>query len=191
MLEPASPSGAPSAVVVPPESVTVSAATSTTSSPPASATASGPESVAASLTQPGSIVCEQPLVVLQSSTVHGSWSSQLTIIVSQHVDATHCRPLAHITSCPAQRPVPLQLSFDEHKSWSSHTVPTGAKAFGGQFGLAPSQFSAGSHGPVDARQTAPAAINIAGGHAALVPEHVTFRSHPPSDAWQMCVVAMN
>jgi len=51
-----------------------------------------------------------------------------------------------------------------------HAVPLGERASAGQLVLTPSQFSAGSHSPVDARQSAPL-LPAGCWQAALEPSH--------------------
>src|SRR5207247_10384474 len=60
-----------------------------------------------------------------------------------------------------------------------HRVPAGAKASAGQLALAPSQLSAGSQTPAEARQTAPA-FPAGCWHASFVPSQVSAVHGLPS-----------
>src|SRR5438552_18656290 len=75
--------------------------------------------------------------------------------------------------------VPSQRSVVQTLPSSLHAVPDGLLASAGQLGPVPGHISAGSHSPVEARQTTKLGSNMSVGHVVLVPVQVSATSQIP------------
>ena len=78
--------------------------------------------------------------------------------------------------------VPSQRSVVQTLPSSLHAVPDGLLASAGQLGPVPGHISAGSHSPVEARQTTKLGSNMSVGHVLLVPVQVSSTSQAPAAA---------
>src|SRR5205814_10597659 len=78
--------------------------------------------------------------------------------------------------------VPSQRSVVQTFPSSLHAVPDGLLASAGQLGPVPGHISAGSHSPVEARQTTKLGSNMSVGHVLLVPVQVSSTSQAPAAA---------
>src|SRR6266699_1936290 len=85
------------------------------------------------------------------------------------------------TGTPSQTP-PWQRSAVVQALPSSHGVPLGWGASGGQTALAPVHVSAASHGPAAGRHTTLLGWKASGGQTGLGPSQVSARSHTPAAA---------
>jgi len=123
----------------------------------------------------------------RQTTVEGSKASagQVVLVPSQ-VSSTSHGPADARQTVPAfpagcwQAPfVPSQVSVVHALPSSVHGVPAGVLSSAGQLGPLPVQFSAGSHSPVEGRQTTVEGWKASAGQAVLVPSHVSSWSHGP------------
>jgi hypothetical protein len=67
-------------------------------------------------------------------------------------------------------------------------VPDDAKVSAGQLGLDPSQVSATSQGPAEARHSVPAPTTWSGGQSLLEPSQSSATSHAPAEARHCAVL---